>query len=133
VAIFRDGRPEAFTKCSSVLARLFSFCTTFTKIAITPSSEVEMMHRSLGWNHDFKTLLVMYHLTHVSSRDGTDLDGKLMLLSLNCKSYVCNLSQLGQQSWCPSCNHKGSPNARNYHSFYILGLRVKKLSSTMQF
>jgi hypothetical protein len=27
----------------------------------------------------------------------------------------------------------GSPNARNYHSFYILGLRVKKLSSTMQF
>jgi hypothetical protein len=28
---------------------------------------------------------------------------------------------------------KGTPNARNYHSFYIFGFRVKKLSSTVQF
>jgi hypothetical protein len=34
---------------------------------------------------------------------------------------------------CYVPDHWGSPNARNNHSFYILGLRVKKLSSTMQF
>jgi hypothetical protein len=28
---------------------------------------------------------------------------------------------------------EGTPNARKYHSFYIFGFRVKKLSSTMQF
>jgi hypothetical protein len=36
-----------------------------------------MMCHLLGWNLDFKTLLVMYHLTPVSSRDGTDLNGNM--------------------------------------------------------
>jgi hypothetical protein len=37
---------------------------------------------------------------------------------------------------CPrkkSIGTKGTPNARNYHCFYIFRFRVKKLSSTMQF
>ena len=75
-------------------ARLLNFCAAFSNLAITPSSEVEKMRRLLGWNLDFKMLLVVYHLTLVSSRVGTDLDVKLMLLLRNLESCVCNLSQL---------------------------------------
>jgi hypothetical protein len=89
---------------SSVQARLFSFCATFSKMVITPSSEVEMMRRLLGWNLDFKELPVMYHLAHVSFRDGTYLGVKLMLLSRNLESCVRKPSHLGQWSWCLSCN-----------------------------
>jgi hypothetical protein len=94
---------EAFMKWSSVLTHLFTLCAVFSKMAINPSSEVEKMCHLWGWNLDFKMLPGMYGLTHVSSRNGTDLDVKLMLLQRNPESCVRNPSQLGQQSWCP-CN-----------------------------
>jgi hypothetical protein len=100
-----EGQPvEAFARSSSVHACLFSFCAAFSKLAITPSSEVEMACHLLGWNLNFTKLPVMYHLGPVSSRDGTDLDVKLMLLRRILESRVRNPSQLGQQSWCPPCN-----------------------------
>jgi hypothetical protein len=83
---------EAFTKWSSVNACPSSFCAVFSKMAITPRSEVEKMCCLLGSNLDFKTLLVMYHLAHVYSQDGTDLGVKLMLLSRNIESFLRNPS-----------------------------------------
>jgi hypothetical protein len=93
---------EAFMKKSSVLVDPFIFCVVFSKMAITPSSEVEMV--CVGWNIDFKMLPDLYDLTPVSFRDGTDLDVKLILLWHNPEPCVCNPSQLGQQSWGFLCN-----------------------------
>jgi hypothetical protein len=45
---------------SSVHACLLKFFAAFSKMVITPSSEVEMMHRLLGWNLDLKQFLTMY-------------------------------------------------------------------------
>jgi hypothetical protein len=89
---------------SLVLARPFSFCTAFAKLVITPSSEVQMMHRLLGWNLDFEALLSMYDLAPVYSRVGADLVVKMRHVSCNRESCVCKPSVFGQRSWSPLCN-----------------------------
>jgi hypothetical protein len=89
---------EAFKQSSSVHACLLTFWAAFTKMVITPTSEVEMMCLLLGWNLESKELPTTYGQNPISSQDGIDLDGKSVLLSRNAQFCVCNHSQLGQQS-----------------------------------
>jgi hypothetical protein len=47
---------DAFKQSSSVHTCPLSFCAVFSKMVITPSSDVQMMCHLLGWNLGFKTL-----------------------------------------------------------------------------
>ena len=52
---------QAFTRSSSIPARLLGFCAVFSKMTISPYSEVETISRLLGVKLDFKLSRHVWH------------------------------------------------------------------------